>query len=321
MRYAVVDLGSNTIRLCVYDVAGGSIKTIVNRKQMAGLASYVEGGELTREGIDTAVRILRKQLKRAALFGPDRTDVFATAVLRNIKNSKRAVATISEQAGAPIVLLSDADEAHLGFVGASSATAMESGVLIDIGGGSSEVTRVRKGSDVARASVPQGSLSSFEAFVSDILPTADEAAAIRRAFRERYAATLSAAHVAAGDFRSETLFGIGGSVRAVAEVCGQLRPNCDGKTLTCEDVLYLCTAMLTDRRSFVHAVLRVAPERLHTVACGLFILAELFELAGGRRLTVCKNGLREGYLIERMLGGSLPVAADAEGAAAQSARG
>lgn len=321
MRLAVIDLGSNTIRLCVYDVSGGSVKTIVNRKQMAGLASYVEDGDLSREGIDAAVRILRKQLKRAALFEPERTDVFATAVLRNIGNSKRAVAAISEQAGTPIVLLSDADEAHLGFVGASWATAMDSGVLIDIGGGSSEVTRVRKGSDVARVSVPQGSLSSFEAFVSDILPTAEEAAAIRRSFRERYAATLSAARVDEGEFCSEMLFGIGGSVRAVAEVCGRLRPGCDGKTLTCEDVLYLCTAMLTDRRRFVHAVLRVAPERLHTVACGLFILIELFELSGGRRLTVCKNGLREGYLIERMLGGSLPGAADVRVSAPRPSQG
>ena len=301
MRLAVIDLGSNTIRLCVYDVAGSSVKNIVNRKQMAGLASYVERGELTDEGIEVAVRILRKQLKGAALFEPDRVDVFATAVLRNIKNSKRAIAAISEQVSAPVILLSDADEAHLGFVGASFGTEMEAGVLIDIGGGSSEVTRVRKGVDTQRISVDQGSLSSFGAYVKDILPTSEEAECIRAAFLERYAETVRKAGVSAADLRHETLFGIGGSVRAVAEVCGQLRETCDGKTLTYEDVLYLCMCLFTDRRRFIHAVLRVAPERLHTVACGLLILKELFEITGGKTLTVCKNGLREGYLLERML--------------------
>lgn len=301
MRLAVIDLGSNTIRLCVYDVAEGSVKTIVNRKQMAGLASYVEQGELSDEGIDVAVRIVRKQLKRAALFEPERIDVFATAVLRNIRNSKRATAVIAQQAGVPVVLLSDAEEAHLGFAGAAFGTDIDSGVLIDIGGGSSEVTRVRKGVDTDRISVAQGSLSSFEAHVADILPTASEAECIRTAFARRFEETLRAAGASPADFRHETLFGIGGSVRAVAEVCGQLREGRDGKTLTYEDVLYLCTCLFTDRRRFIHAVIRVAPERLHTVACGLLIIKELFDLTGGRSLTVCKNGLREGYLLERMV--------------------
>ena len=301
MNLGVIDLGSNTIRLCVYEVVDGSIKTIVNRKQMAGLASYVVDGAITQEGIDVAIRILRKQLKRATYFDPERVDIFATAVLRNISNSKEAVNAIGSALDVPVRLLSDEDEAHLGFVGASYGNTLDCGVLVDIGGGSSEVTVIRKGAEAASVSVSQGSLSSFEDCVSDILPTCEEVAAIRSAFRKRFTKVAKDADVAAKDFRADSLFGIGGSVRAVAEVCEHLSAGSDGKVLTRDDILYLFGCLTADRRRFIQAVLRTAPERMHTVVCGLSILAELFDITGAQRLSVCKNGLREGYLIERML--------------------
>ena len=85
-------------------------------------------------------------------MSPDRIDVFATAVLRNISNSAQAIAAIEQGAGCSISLLSNADEAHLGFVGASSRGTLDDGALIDIGGGSTEITVIENGIDVARTS-------------------------------------------------------------------------------------------------------------------------------------------------------------------------
>lgn len=299
MKYGVIDVGSNTVRLCVYDVSpdGKKFKTIVNRKITAGLASYVEGGRLSDEGIQVAIESVRRCLKRAALLDASRVDVFATAVLRNISNSAEAVATVEKGAGCSIALLSDEDEAHLGFVGASSEDVMSNGVLIDIGGGSAEVTLVAAGKDAMRASLPIGSLSSYKKHVADILPTAEEMADIKADTAE----LLDAEPGGIVEHRVKRLFGVGGSIRAIAESNARLRPGASDRDISRADVEALERDIFENRRAFIDAVLHTSPERLHTISCGLAILLEMFERFDAQTLHVCENGVREGFLIERML--------------------
>lgn len=297
--YGVVDVGSNTVRLCVYDVTDGGhkVKVVINRKSMAGLAAYVVDGVMSEEGVQAAICSINKCLKRAAYMNPARVDVFATAVLRNIKNSKEAIRAIEDGTGCKIVLLSDEDEAHLGFVGASFKDQLTHGVLLDIGGGSSEVTLVVDGRDVSRASLPQGSLSSYKKYVADILPSQEEFAAIGESIR---AMLQTDAHGMA-EHRVRRLFGVGGSIRALAEVNALLRPGAPTKDLSREHADLLVEDLFLRRKAFVEAVLHAAPERLHTIACGLAILMELFNDFDAETLHICSAGVREGYLLERML--------------------
>lgn len=300
MNLGVIDVGSNTVRLCVYDVSieKRKFKTIMNRKIMAGLASYVEDGALTDEGIAEAILSVKKCLKRASYLSPARVDVFATAVLRNISNSDEAIAAIEKAANCKISLLSNADEAHLGFVGASSRGEMPQGALIDIGGGSTEVTVIDAGVDVARTSLPIGSLSSYGHFVADILPTSAEIASIREKVRDliSFDASDACSH------RASSLYGVGGSIRALSEVNAWLSPEASSDEISLAEVERLLCDIEGRRREFVDAVLHVAPERIHTISCGLAILVEIFNELEGERLRVCDRGVREGYLIERMLG-------------------
>lgn len=300
MNYGVIDVGSNTVRLCVYDVSadGRKFKTIVNRKTMAGLAAYVQDGVLSEEGIGVAAESVRKCLKRAAYLKPVRVDVFATAVLRNIANSAQAISAIETAANCSIALLSEEDEAHLGFAGASSKDELVNGVLVDIGGGSSEVTLVADRKDVMRASLPLGSLSSYRRHVRDIMPTKEEFEAIQA---EVHALLEADAHGMA-EHRVRRLFGVGGSVRALAEVNAHLVEGASDKDMTHDDVHRLVEDMFARRRIFLDAVLHAAPERVHTIACGLAILTELFDDFDADTLHICSNGVREGYLIERILG-------------------
>ena len=137
---------------------------------MAGLAAFVEDGVFTPDGVDRAVNVLKSHMKRVRYFGCKRVDVFATAVLRNAANCAKAVAEIERRCGLAVTLLSARDEAHLGFVGARCSTPLERGTLVDIGGGSTELTRVEGGRDSDDVSLGQGSLSSFARFVRNILP-------------------------------------------------------------------------------------------------------------------------------------------------------
>ena len=84
MKYALIDMGSNSIRLTVYDMDQTSFKVLFKEKIMAGLAGYVEHGRLTRDGIDCACQSLREFRSTLELLQIEHLAVFATASLRNI---------------------------------------------------------------------------------------------------------------------------------------------------------------------------------------------------------------------------------------------
>ena len=304
--YAVIDLGSNTIRLVVYEVkddrcppyTSRDFKSLINDKVMAGLSAFVdESGEFSEDGVRRAASVLKGHAKRARYFDCRQVDVFATAVLRNAANSAQAVAAIERESGLAIDLLSARDEAHLGFVGATCDREIERGTLVDIGGGSTEITRIEGGRDYDDVSLGQGSLSSYAAFVRAILPAPEEMDAIERAFRARLAALPRA-----DAYRADVVYGIGGSVRAAAKMHAQVsRELVRPKTMTAADIRAILERCRTDPDAFAHLALKASAERVHTLVPGCLILNALMETFGAKQLDICKYGVREGYLIERVL--------------------
>ena len=301
--YGVIDLGSNSIRLVIYEVkddrrstySSKDFKSIINDKVMAGLAAFVEDGVFTPDGVDRAVNVLKSHMKRVRYFGCKRVDVFATAVLRNAVNCAEAVAEIERRCGLAVTLLSARDEAHLGFVGARCSTPLERGTLVEGGRDSDDV------------SLGQGSLSSFARFVRNILPVPIEMDAIACEFRGNLRRLPSLE-----PYKASTLYGVGGSTRAAAKLVQQLdelqtRP----REVQAEQVLQILRACRENPSAFGHAALKASAERVHTMVPGCVILAELFRHLGADKLVICKHGVREGYLIERMLGAvSAPPQAD-----------
>ena len=308
-NYGVIDLGSNSVRLVIFDVRDGTgkkkpvtskdFRSIINDKVMAGLSAYVEAGEFTPEGVACATGVLAGHLKRARYFNCVRTDIFATAVLRNCANSRAAIRKIEAAIGAPVNLLSARDEAHLSFVGASCDRVIDEGTVVDLGGGSCELIRVKGGRDFDDVSIGQGSLSSYANFVEFVIPQAREVEAIERAFLER----IVDASIDLGKYRTDTLFGVGGSARAAAKLYAQLHGDpCRPKTLTPAHFDALLDLLVNDPATFSHYAARAVPERVHTVGPGCVILSTLMRKLSARNLEICKRGVREGYLIERMLG-------------------
>ena len=100
---------------------------------------------------------------------------------------------------------------------------------------------------------------------------------------------------------AQELYGVGGSIRALSEVNAWVVPGASSEEITRNDVNRMLRDVVGHRRAFIDAVLHVSPERIHTIVCGLAILVEVFEELDGERLRICDRGVREGYLIERML--------------------
>ncbi len=159
-RLGVIDLGSNSVRLVVYETkredAAKPFRTLVDEKKMAGLAAYVTDGALSNAGIARAVAVLGDLLKLADNLNCARVDIFATAVLRNCANSEAATAAIEAAIDHKVRVLSAREEAHLGFVGASIGAPLAAGTLIDVGGGSTELTALAADGDHAGISIPFG---------------------------------------------------------------------------------------------------------------------------------------------------------------------
>lgn len=305
-NYGVIDLGSNSVRLVVYEVkddrrpvyTNKDFRSLLNDKVMAGLAAYVREAVFTQAGVERAASVLKGHLKRARYFQCKRIDVFATAVLRNCDNSAEAVTALQEAAGTRIALLSARDEAHLGFVGATCDRVIERGTLVDIGGGSTELTRIEDGRDFDNVSLGQGSLSSYATFVRAILPDPEEMDAIVGAFFERLAALPNR-----DAYRAGTVYGIGGSVRAAAKMHAQLRQEAiRPKTMTADQIRAILDTCRNDPDAFAHLALKASAERIHTLVPGCLILGTLMGELRAERLDICKYGVREGYLVERVLG-------------------
>ena len=139
MTYAVVDTGSNTIRLAVYDDQDGKLTQLYNEAIFANLAGYIENNRLTKTGIAVAADAILAHKKKAAEFGAQ-LHVFATAAIRNAENTEEICSFLQQQTGIPIDVISGEDEALLSFYGACADFPVEHGVMADVGGGSSEVS-------------------------------------------------------------------------------------------------------------------------------------------------------------------------------------
>ncbi len=302
----LIDCGSNTVRLCIYQVSENArppferkdFSLLLNHKVMAGLASQIEDGLMTKRGVKKAASAIKGHLQTAEFFDCERLDVFATAFLRNCDNSDQAKAAIEAACGATINVLSARDEAHLGFVGARCATkGMDRGTLVDIGGGSTELTRIEDATDSDDISIAQGSLSSFVESVHGVIPDQHE----QQAIAERFRGLLE--KVPTYDrYRAPLFYGVGGSVRAVARIYGEALG--DGKrpdVMEAMQVKDLLAFAQRDPSGFAHAALRVTPDRVHTALPGCILLDVVMDDFGARQLELCRCGVREGYLLERML--------------------
>ena len=130
MKQAVIDIGSNSMRLTLYEIKDGRFKILFREKNMAGLAGYVEKGVLTKDGIACACSGLEDFRETLASLQIDDAAVFATASLRNINNTEEALAAIREETGYQVEVISGEEEALLGYYGAMKELNIRSGAFI-----------------------------------------------------------------------------------------------------------------------------------------------------------------------------------------------
>lgn len=297
MIYGIADMGSNTVRLSIYKCEGGEIRLLMNRKVMAGLAGYVRHGALTPEGIEVACQTL--QGYRSLMDNLELPDlrVFATASLRNISNTEEAVGAVMAATGLQVDVLSGREEAELSFRGAIQNAGLYNGLLVDLGGGSTELVSYRNRTIQSACSLSVGSLSLFSRYVEKLFPNKEERKNIRQAVRsqlEQFSAPQSP---------TRHICGVGGTIRAACKVANAMftRPAGD-RSLDRDELKEMLRRLKKPGKDELRLLLKTVPDRIHTITPGLLALDTIAKAYQAQTITASACGVREGYLLSRVLG-------------------
>lgn len=311
MIYPVVDVGSNTVRLCVYDYDGFLVKTLFTKKAMVGLAGHCNEGKMTQAGVEKLCETLQKFQDTLDNFETAPMAVFATASLRNVENAAQVLEIVRRRTGVSIEIITGEEEARLDFIGATAQQEMQDGILVDIGGGSTELVLFAHGEIQKAVSVPIGSLNSYAQHVSGFLPTAKERRKIRKTVEKALDEVWGDITIQPG----QLVCGVGGTVRAVCKLSNRVYDLPTGHQQISKFQIDEVYEVLThDQRHSVELILDVVPDRLRTIVTGLTILRTVMKYCKGQAVQVSQYGVREGYLYSRIIRAPLkkPIIAELE---------
>ena len=293
MKQAIIDIGSNSIRLTLYETKDQDFRILFKEKDIAGLASYVEDGKLTSEGIECACASLLTFQSTLKALEIDNVHVFATASLRNVSNSQQALTLIQAATGLDVEIITGQEEALLGYSGAMKELHLSSGAFMDIGGASTEVVTFDNGRPIDYASYPVGSLSLYHNCVKNILPGNGSVKKIKKSIDEAISF----------DEKSEPLLvAVGGTARAALKFAkNYFKLSKDTRCITVNQLDQLCEFFCSGKKQASELILKLEPERIHTLVPGLLILQQVLHKFNAQQLVISKYGVREGYLCQRIL--------------------
>lgn len=297
MRHAIVDIGSNTIRLIVFDVEKDykKLKKVLNKKYTAGLITYVHDDELSGKGIKKLIKTLASIKNIVKELSVDSFSPFATASLRNLANTEEVLDEVKKDLDIDIDVLEQVDEAFLGNVGIRSEINVDRGVTIDIGGASTEIVYFEEDGPREFINLSTGSLLLFRENVVGVLPKKKEIRAMEKSvIRELNSSSFSA--------KPKRLIGIGGTIRTTGKVIADLWSN-DEDRFTLNDIYKLLDLIKDKNTETIRSIIRINPARIHTLIPGIIILKTVMERIGINSIEVSDKGLREGYLIYKVLEG------------------
>ena len=202
--------------------------------------------------------------------------------------------------GIKVEVLSGADEAAFSFLGATvGGGAPGSGMLADVGGGSTELVAYQDGAITSGCSLPMGSLSLFTKHVSGLFPTKEERKAIRSDVREELEKAKTAG------LRCSHLTGVGGTFRAAAKLCNDLSgADPDNRIIPAGEIHALYKGLKKSDQDTLRQILRSVPDRVHTILPGLAILTAILDAYEVSTVSVSACGVREGYLLRRVMEGT-----------------
>jgi exopolyphosphatase/guanosine-5'-triphosphate,3'-diphosphate pyrophosphatase len=288
---AVIDLGSNSVRLVVYRLEGRSIWTIFNEKALAGLGRDLPtSGRLSPDGVETAMAALRRF--RALLDGWAAEDVYtaATAAVRDAVDGPEFLARVRAETGLAVRILTGDEEARYAALGVLAGQPDAQGVVGDLGGSSLELIRLTGGEPGDGATLPLGPFALGAPRPLDIDKTRKAVQAVLAPVSGRYVAPR--------------LHAVGGAWRNLALLHMELSDYplhvAHQYEMSRSEALDLARFVSRQSKQSLAGVEGLSKKRFDTLPYSALVLEQLIERLEVQRVVVSAYGLREGLLLEAM---------------------
>ena len=290
-RVGVVDIGSNTVRLVVYDVPTRVPIPIFNEKAQCALAAGIGvTGMLNPKGVSLALKTMHRFTRLSKAMGVERLELVATAAVRDARDGGAFADAIEAACGLPVHILSGAEEARLAAVGLLHGIPSADGALGDLGGGSLDLVSLDHGAVDRFATMPLGHLRVAEESGGDRAKT--------RAILERELGKVP--WLASVDGR--TLYAVGGSWRALARIFIEQTHHplhvVDNFTVHFFDALRLADLISTLSASTLDRLGTIDAPRLQSLPYAAAALAALLQAARPQEVVFSAYGMREGQMLE-----------------------
>lgn len=297
--YVIIDIGSNTIRMAVYNIENDkSFSQIMSNKISCGIAGYINDNEMSAEGVEVMIDALKQF--RIAVDGMSNVLVFAiaTASIRELKNKKEIVARIKDEVGFEVDVITGQDEARYDYYGIMKDIGDATGMLTDCGGGSTEISIFTGDEIIFTDTMPIGSLNAYHRHVAEIFPTKEELSSIKKETEKLLLKLRIPKDVKASPGH---VYAIGGTVRATCKLANKLLDRSKSTaTLSAREYDELFELYFTNQRDFIRTLLKVKPERVQSLVTGMCIQKTIMDKLGYDEITVSESGVREGFLMKKL---------------------
>ena len=287
---AVIDIGSNSVRLVVYEALARSLIPIFNEKTLCGLGREVQStGLLAPDAVDKALTSLKRFHALCKIQRVGRVYAIATAACRDASNGPDFIARAERICGVPIEILSGPREAKLSALGVISGIHRPDGIVGDLGGGSLELVDVRGHRIRGGVTLPLGSLA-----LQDLAHKS-----LKRAARIVKGELAELPRLKAG--RGRTFYAVGGTWRALARIhilqSGYPMKVMHGYSIPAPDALIFAQRLrrlaAADMLANIEAV---AEARRPLLTYAALVLEHIIRWANPKTITFSTFGVREGLL-------------------------
>jgi len=288
-RCGIVDLGSNSVRLVIFEGRGRNPQAIFNEKAVLGLGRGLQqSGRLNEQAIEAALTVLGRYHVLARAMRADPLEVLATAAVRDASNGREFIAALrSRMPGVPITVLSGEREAMYSAAGVLLGFPGADGILGDLGGGSLELVELAGGAAREATSLPLGAIRLAERAGGE-LPRA-------RALAEQELARVPWLGAGAG----RDLYLVGGAWRALARIhiaqTGYPLAIVHHYVLAREEARDLAGVVAAASPRVLERMPGAPRKRLADLPFAALVLRRLLRATGASRVVFSANGLREGW--------------------------
>ncbi|QSO47771.1 Ppx/GppA phosphatase family protein [Alicyclobacillus mengziensis] len=298
---AVMDLGSNSVRLVIYQQGPhGTQQELDNLKQTVRLSSHLDSHNmLSEKGIQRTVRIISQFKQLCDAYGVTRIVGVATQAVRMAVNRDTLLQRITEHTGIEFRVVSGQEEAHYGYLAVVNSIPFEQGVTIDIGGGSTEITYFQDRKLVYSTSIPYGAVSLTREAIHSDPPTAKDLKALEKAILSQLEQ-----HSWLKDLNCPVI-GMGGTARSVGRIHQRQRDYplniLHGYAMRPAEVtaiLDMVRSLPVEKRSETNGL---SGDRADIIIAGMTILDQVLKHVDGTEFVISNKGLRDGVLMEQVL--------------------